>query len=120
MAAFAAWAACVGFGLMGTDDFFRVSPTWIGLKNLNPNDTAWGILMMWDACLLMLAVRIANTAFRATITLFSSILWGCVGMSLCYYGYMNNIVSIIGPFSILCSIQGFFAVGIWTSEVPEV
>ncbi len=113
---FAVWAMCMGVGLVVTNDFYALSPSWVIVQHYIPNDTVLGWMMLVDSVLLLLAVRFQRESYRTVITLCSSLLWGLLGMAVLLAAYRNHIASPTGLFCVWCSLQGLFAVGRWTVD----
>jgi hypothetical protein len=117
--AFAAWSLTVGTSLLGPGKTFELSPAWATLQAMHGTDKDWGAMMIADGLLLLVALRLQRIPFRVGICLFSAIMWMLLGISMVYNGYVRGgFISIVGVFSIWCSIQAWIAVDLWVYHMP--
>ncbi len=110
---FAVWALLLGTALIWTENYYNLSPGWDLIRVYIHSDTVLGWMMVIDAALLIAAVRFQRDSYRTVITLCSGLLWGLLGIALTYSAYQKHILSVVGIFSLWCSMQAIFAVGRW-------
>jgi hypothetical protein len=95
-------------------DYFDTSYIWLTLVSIHDNDAVWGWAMIADGVILYVGTRLLSVLYRCALTLFSAILWGLLGSSCIYNGWMHGrYLPIVGIFSLCCAIQAFVASEQW-------
>jgi hypothetical protein len=111
--AFSVWAAIVGISLLTPGNAFDFSPAWASLQQIHATDQEWGVAMMVDSILLFCTIRMQKFPFRAAIAISSSVMWTLLGVSMIFNGWKAGFVSVVGAYSVWCSILTLLAVGQW-------
>jgi len=110
---FAVWSIVVGTALAGPHNLFTIWPSWQALEEIYNNDNAWGWLMISDGIMLLVSIRWAIPTVRATITLFSAVLWFVIGGAMLASGYQHGYISTIGLYSVICAVMATLATEQW-------
>lgn len=111
--AFAVWAVIVGASLVVPGNAFDLSPAWDSLQHIHASDAEWGWIMLSDAILMFVSLRLPTIPYKAAIIIFSSILWATLGLSMIVNAWRASFLSIAGCFSLWCSFQALLSVGQW-------
>lgn len=73
----------------------------------------WGWAMLVDSLLLIIGLRLKRIPQRAAINVFSAVMWALLGSSMVANAWKMGFISIVGAYSIWCSVQVLLTVGKW-------
>lgn len=98
--AFAIWAAINGVSLILPGNAFALNPIYADMARLAWSDTAWGIVMLADAILLLVSVFLGSVPARAAIAVISAPLWFFAGVLLVAGASRIGLLSAAGGFDL--------------------
>lgn len=69
--------------------------------------------MLADSLLLVIGLRLKKIPQRAAINVFSAVMWALLGSSMIGNAWKMGFISIVGVYSLWCSVQVLLTVGKW-------
>jgi hypothetical protein len=113
---FATWSMICGLSLALPGEAWSYNPAWATLQAFRVPDTAWGLLMIADAILLFLAIRITDTSYRAAICIVTGVTWALLGISILVTSFQQfGHLSAVGAFSTVGAILCLVAAEKWVA-----
>src|SRR3712207_865473 len=113
----AAWSFICGLSLILPGAAWNYNKAWATLQAIHVDDSAWGVMMLIDAALLLVSIRWTDVAYRSAVSLVSSIMWMLLGISIVVTSWwQSQQLSVIGTFSVVISLVSLAAVSGWVKE----
>jgi len=117
--AFGMWALVMGIALAGPGEAFGNGPSFNAMQSVYGVENHWGWLMIVDGVSLIASLRMSRVPQRAAISLISAMMWFSMGVSMLVSAWTaSGFLSVLGAYSIWCSIQALLAVEQWVYHPP--